>query len=89
MKAGGKQSNRLAEILDYIGKRREMEDSNSVPDGSPVAQNEPPVPIGSHTQPSEPIGDKNRITIMALKRAGGAGLGKDRGEAVRAWWAGN
>jgi hypothetical protein len=27
-------------------------------------QNEPPIPIGCHTQPSEPIGDKNRITSM-------------------------
>jgi hypothetical protein len=39
-----------------------MENSKSVPVGSPVGQNEPPVPIGSQTQPSEPIGDKNRIT---------------------------
>jgi hypothetical protein len=30
VKAGGKESNRLAKIYDYIGKRREMEDSNSV-----------------------------------------------------------
>jgi hypothetical protein len=43
--------------------------SKSVPVGSPVGQNEPPVPIGSHTQPSEPIGDKNRITSMTIKRA--------------------
>jgi hypothetical protein len=54
-----------------------MEDSKSVPVGSPVGQNEPPVPIGSHIQPSEPIRDKNRITRMALKRAGGAGVGKE------------
>jgi hypothetical protein len=40
-----------------------MEDSKSVPTGSPVGRNEPPVPIGSHTQPSEPIGDKNRINL--------------------------
>jgi hypothetical protein len=60
----------LAEISDYIGNRREMDDSKPVPIGSPVGQNEPPVPISSHTQPSEPIGDKNRITSMALKRAG-------------------
>jgi hypothetical protein len=26
-----------------------MEDSKSVPVGSPLGQNEPPVPIGSHT----------------------------------------
>jgi hypothetical protein len=56
-----------------------MEDSKSVPVGSPVAQNEPPVPIGCHTQPSEPIGH-NRITSLALKRSGFAGLGKYKGE---------
>jgi hypothetical protein len=37
---------------DYVGKRREMEVSKSVPVGSP---NEPPVPTGSPAQPSEPI----------------------------------
>jgi hypothetical protein len=61
-KACGKQGNRLEEISDYIGTRREMEDNNSVPVDSPVGQNEPPVPIGSHTKQSEPIGDKDRIT---------------------------
>jgi hypothetical protein len=35
-----------------------MEDSNAVPVGSPVGQN----------KPSEPIGDKNRITSMARKK---------------------
>jgi hypothetical protein len=55
-----------------------MEDSKSVPIGSPAGQNEPPVSIGSQTQPSEPIGDKNRITSLALKRAVFAGLGEDR-----------
>jgi hypothetical protein len=38
--AGGKQSNQLANISDYIGNRREMEERNSVPVGSPVGQNE-------------------------------------------------
>jgi hypothetical protein len=46
-----------------------MEDSKSVPIGSPVAQNEPPVPIGCQTKPSEPIGQKNWITSMTLKKA--------------------
>jgi hypothetical protein len=55
--------------LDYTGRRKGMEDRKSVLIGSPVEQKEPPVPIGSHTQPSEPIGDKNRITSLALKRA--------------------
>jgi hypothetical protein len=36
--------------------------------------------------PSEPIGDKNRITSLALKEGGCAGLGEDRGEVVRVWW---
>jgi hypothetical protein len=67
MKADGKQSNQLAEILDYIRNRREMEDGNSVPIGSPIGQNEPPVPTGSHIQLSKPTGDKNRIISMALK----------------------
>jgi hypothetical protein len=65
VKAGGKQSNRLAEVLGYIRNRKEMDDK-SVPIGSPVGQNEPPVPIGSHTQPSEPIGD--RITFERTTR---------------------
>jgi hypothetical protein len=33
---GDKQSNRLAEILGYIGNRREMEDSKSIPSTCPV-----------------------------------------------------
>jgi hypothetical protein len=45
-----------------------MEDSETVPAGSPVEQNEPPVSVGSHTQQSEPIGDKNRINSMDLKK---------------------
>jgi hypothetical protein len=76
MKVGGKQSNRLVEISDYIGNRREMEDSKSVPVGLPVGQNEPPLSIGCHTQSSEPIREKNRITNRALKSATCAGLGK-------------
>jgi hypothetical protein len=47
VKVGGNQSNRFAEISDYIGNRREMKDSKSVPVGSPSGQNEPPVSIGS------------------------------------------
>jgi hypothetical protein len=57
-----------------------MKDSKSVPVGSPVTQNEPPLSIGLHTQPSEPIGDKNRITSLALKIIGFAGLRKDMRE---------
>jgi hypothetical protein len=34
MKAGGKKSNQLATISDYIGKRREMEEWTSVPIGT-------------------------------------------------------
>jgi hypothetical protein len=67
VKSGDKQTKRLADISDYIGNRREMEDNKAVPTGSPVGQNEPPVPIGSHIQPSEPTGE-NRLTSMALKR---------------------
>jgi hypothetical protein len=58
VKAGGKQRNRFAEIPDYIGNRREMEDSKSVP-------------VGSRTQPSEPTGDKfpeDRGDRVHLKR---------------------
>jgi hypothetical protein len=57
-----------------------MEDSNSVPIGSPVGRN------GSRIKPSEVIGDKNRIIRMALKRALYNGVGKDRGEVVRVCW---
>jgi hypothetical protein len=67
MKAGGRQSNWLAKISDYIGNRRGMEDSKSVPAGSPVGQNEPPVSTSSETQLSEPIGDKNRLTSLSLR----------------------
>jgi hypothetical protein len=35
-------------------------DSKSILIGSPVGQNQPPVPIGSHTQSSEPIGEKKQ-----------------------------
>jgi hypothetical protein len=38
-----------------------MEDDKSLPVASHVGQNEPPVSIGSHTQPSAPIGDENRF----------------------------
>jgi hypothetical protein len=61
MKAGGRKSNRLAEISEYIGNRRKPEDSKSVPIGSPLEQNEPTDPIGSKMKHIEPIGDKNRI----------------------------
>jgi hypothetical protein len=40
VKAGGKQSSRRGEVSEYIGKRIQMEDSKSVPIGSPVGQNE-------------------------------------------------
>jgi hypothetical protein len=33
LEAGGKESNRLAEISDYVGNRWEMDDSTSVPFG--------------------------------------------------------
>jgi hypothetical protein len=46
-----------------------MEDSKSVPVGSPVGQNGPPVSVGSQTQPNESVENKNRINKMALKRA--------------------
>jgi hypothetical protein len=46
VKVGGKQSNRLAEISDYGREKKEMEDINSVPIGSPVERDErPPVPV--------------------------------------------
>jgi hypothetical protein len=57
VKAGGKKSNRLAEISDYI-RNKKMEGSKSVPIGFPIGQNEPPLPMGSQTQPSDPIVDK-------------------------------
>jgi hypothetical protein len=50
VKAGGKQSNCLAEISDYIKKRREVEDSKSVPIGLPIGRNELQVPIGFQKQ---------------------------------------
>jgi hypothetical protein len=35
VKAGGKQRNRLAKMSDYVGNRREIEESNSVPLATP------------------------------------------------------
>jgi hypothetical protein len=89
VKSGGKQSKRLIKISGSVGKWREMEESMSVLVASPVGQNVPPVPIASHTQPSEPIGDKNRITRLALKRAVCAALGNGTGEVVKVRWAEN
>lgn len=62
------------------GNRREREDRKSVPVCSPVGQIGQPVATGSPTKLSEPIGDKNRLISIALKRAGFAGLEKNRGE---------
>jgi hypothetical protein len=84
VKAGGTQSKKLVEISDYVGNGREIEGSKSVPVGSPVGQNEPPVPISSHTQPSEPKADNNRITCLALVRAVCAGLGERQGRNGKA-----
>jgi hypothetical protein len=81
VKTGGNQRNRLVEFSGYVGiGEGGVEDSKSVPVGLPLRQNEPPVHIDSRTQQSEPIGDKNRITCMALKRAGCAVLGEDNSE---------
>jgi hypothetical protein len=66
VKAVGKQSNRLSEISEYVGSKKEVEDK-SVPPASPVGHNKLPVPIGCHTQPSEAMGDKNRINALTLK----------------------
>jgi hypothetical protein len=66
MKASSKPNNWLAEISDYIGNEKEMEDSKTIPAGSPLGQNEPSVPICCHTQPGEPTGDKYRITSLVL-----------------------
>jgi hypothetical protein len=83
LKAGDKHSNRLAKISDCIENRSEMEDSKSPPVGSPVGQNETLEPTGSHTQPSEPIGGKNRRTSTAVKSAICVSPGKDTGEVAK------
>lgn len=61
MKPDGKQNSWLANILDYIGKRKEMEDNKPVSIGLPIGQNGPSVPIGSQTQLNNPIGDNQDI----------------------------
>jgi hypothetical protein len=68
-----------------MGNSREMVASKLVPIVSPIGQNELPFPIVSPTQLNDPIGDKNMITSMALKRAGCVDLGKDKGDMVRPW----
>jgi hypothetical protein len=45
MLAGGIQSNQLAEVSDFIGNSRKMEETKTIPVGSPVVQNERPVSI--------------------------------------------
>jgi hypothetical protein len=60
-----------------------MEDSKSVPVVSPIRQNEPPTTVGCHTQQSEPIGDKNRITRMDLRK------GRLCWSRKSVWWPAN
>jgi hypothetical protein len=100
VKAGGKENNRLAEISDYVGNRREMEDRKSVPIGSPVGQNEPPVPHWlSHTteptnrrqeQDNQHGPEKGRL-CWCRKRHGRSGKGvagrepRSAGEKSCAW----
>jgi hypothetical protein len=43
----GNDCDLLAKIWDYMGDRREMEDSKSVRVGLVIVQNESPVPIGA------------------------------------------
>jgi hypothetical protein len=52
------------------------------------------LPVGKYEtsstqQPSEPVGDKNRISGWLLKRVSFAGLGKRKGKVIKEWWAGN
>jgi hypothetical protein len=60
VKTDGKEKSQLAEISDSIGNRRQIESSNSIPVGSLVGQNEPPVAIDSYTKSSKPIGANNK-----------------------------
>jgi hypothetical protein len=61
VKFGGKQRNQLAEISDYIGKRREIEQRNLVPVGQHSL---------AHRQVlSEPTGNKNHFSGLALNSA--------------------
>jgi hypothetical protein len=69
VKQVAKNSNGLAEMLDYIRNRRETQDKSALV-VSPIGQNKPPDTISSTTQPSEPIREKNTITTLALKRDG-------------------
>jgi hypothetical protein len=64
-----KHSNLLVEISNCVGNRREnRKTAKSVPSDSPVGQNEALGSIGCHTQPSEPIGEKNTITCPVLQK---------------------
>jgi hypothetical protein len=62
MKQVARRTIDLPKFRICVGKRRELEDSKSVPVVSPIGQKELPVPIGSQTKQHEPIGHKNRIT---------------------------
>jgi hypothetical protein len=65
------------------GSRKGIQEK-SVKFGLLVGQNEPPVLIGCHTQPSEQIADENRITSVALKGAVlCAGLGENWGRCSK------
>jgi hypothetical protein len=76
----------LAEISDYTGNRKETEDSKSVPVG---CQNEPPVAIGPQTQPSEPIGERNRIRSLDPEKVRLCWSMEKQGRSGKVWWAEN
>jgi hypothetical protein len=62
-------------MSDYIGNRREMQDSKSFPFGSPIGQNEPTgvqEQLASSHFPynrCQSLGNKTMITSVALKSA--------------------
>lgn len=77
------------EIYDCIGNRKAMEDGKSVPIGSHVGHSKPPAPIGSQTQPSYPIRDKNRINSMGKKGCLCWSMKGHGREVVKVWREGN
>jgi hypothetical protein len=71
------------EILDYVGKRREMEECNSLSTGLLWERMKL---LGSHMTTVRTNRRQEHEFRMALKKSSFAGLGKRQGKSVRVCW---